>query len=234
MKRIFAIIIGCVLTLPAFAGDDKSVSVEFIWGIGGTTSNKGFTIRAGQDNAEVHIAHWFGTRGNTAVGIGLTASTEGNGQRNDEFFHASGTAGLSYVFQTNSVLSNHFQPYLRLTAGANVASEGDLEVEFSYLRYGFEVAEQFGAIGLRVNDRYNPAPESVTSQDVPDDGDDGDDDSDNDDDGCESNPDGCGDDSDDDDSDDDDSDDGDGNNGHGNDDDGCDESNPGNGGSCEG
>ena len=179
----------------------------------------------------MHIAHWFGTRGNTAVGIGLTASTEGDGQRNDEFFHASGTAGLSYVFQTNSVLSNHFQPYLRLTAGANVASEGDLEVEFSYLRYGFEVAEQFGAIGLRVNDRYDPAPESTTSQDVPDDGcdeskpagcndDDDDDDDSDDDDGCdESNPAGCNDDDDDDDDDD-------GNNGHGDDDDGCDESNP--------
>ncbi len=216
MKRILTLIIGCVLTLPAFAGDDKSISVEFIWGIGGTTSNKGFTIRAGRDNAEVHVAHWFGTRSNTVVGFGLTARTEGDG---DQFFHASGTAGLSYVFQTNSVLSNHLQPYLRLTAGANVVSEGDVEVELSYLRYGFEAAEQFGAVGLRFNDRYDPAPETVTL-DTPGDDDPGDDDPGDDDPG------------DDDPGDDDDSDD-DGNNGHG-DDDGCDESNPGNTPNCEG
>ena len=213
-----------LLAGPAFAGDDTSVTIEFIWGIGGTTTHKGLAIRAGKDNAEVHIAHWFGPRSNTALGVGLTARTEGDNQHNNRDLHVSGTVGLSYVFQTNSVLSNHFQPYLRLAGGIDLELDGDAEIELSYSRYGFAVAEQFGGIGLRFNDRdepqklegnahkpENPGGDDDCTEDC-DGGDDGGDD-------CTEDCDG-GDDGDD------------GNNGHGNDDDGCDESNPGNGDSC--
>ena len=108
MNRIFALLVGVFLTLPAFAGDDRSITAEFIWGLGGTTTHKGFALRVGRDNAEVHVAHWFGPRGNTALGLGVVARTEGDGQVNDRFFNASGQVGLSYVFKTNSVLSTHF------------------------------------------------------------------------------------------------------------------------------
>ncbi len=227
-----------LLAGPAFAGDDTSVTIEFIWGIGGTTTHKGLAIRAGKDNAEVHIAHWFGPRSNTALGVGLTARTEGDNQHNNRDLHVSGTVGLSYVFQTNSVLSNHFQPYLRLAGGIDLELDGDAEIELSYSRYGFAVAEQFGGIGLRFNDRdepqklegnahkpENPGGDDDCTEDC-DGGDDGGDDCTEDCDGGDDGGDDCtedcdgGDDGDD------------GNNGHGNDDDGCDESNPGNGDSC--
>jgi len=256
MKNLVMLIalIGCTLAPAAFADEDTSVSVEFIWGIGGSTSHKGFALRAGRDNAEVHLAHWFGARSNTALGVGLTARSENDGQRSNEFYHVSGTVGLAYVFQTNSVLSDHLQPYLRAAFGNDLGSDGDVELELSYSRYGFESAESFAGVGLRFNDRYNDAPTNNTKSSKPEDGDDDDDDdSDGDDDGdsdCTENCDDDDGDSDDDDSDggddctencggddDDDSDgdddgdsdgdsDDDGNNGHGDDDDGCDESNP--------
>ena len=224
MRLVLITLATILLAGPAFAGDDTSVTIEFIWGIGGTTTHKGLAIRAGKDNAEVHIAHWFGPRSNTALGVGLTARTEGDNQHNNRDLHVSGTVGLSYVFQTNSVLSNHFQPYLRLAGGIDLELDGDAEIELSYSRYGFAVAEQFGGIGLRFNDRdepqklegnahkpENPGGDDDCTEDC-DGGDDGGDD-------CTEDCDG-GDDGDD------------GNNGHGNDDDGCDESNPGNGDSC--
>ena len=205
LTMLIVLLCCTLITLPASATDDKSVTVEFIWGIGGTTAHKGFVLRAGRDNIEVHVAHWFGARSNTALGVGLTARTEKDGQRGNEFFHASGTAGLSYLFKTNSIFSNHLQPYFRVAVGSDINSGGNTEVEFSYSRYGFEVAEQFVGLGLRINDRYQgPEADNTTTSSKPDDDEDEGDDGDNDDD--------------------------DGNNGHGDDDDGCDESNPGNSG----
>lgn len=208
MKTLLTTFILCILALPAMASDDKSVTVEFIWGIGGTTAHKGVVLRIGQDNTEAHVAHWFGPRSNTAVGFGLVGRTESDGQANDSFFNASGQVGLSYVFKTNSVFSTHLQPYFRVDGTANVATDGDVEVVLSYSRYGFLVAEQFGGLGLRINNRDNPVAESGMSQVDPPDGDESPDDDDSDDDD-------------------------DGNSGHGNDEDGCDESNPGKSPNCE-
>ena len=85
----------CVLALPAMAAD-KSVTIEYIWGFGGTTAHKGFALRVGQDNTEAHIAHWFGPRSNTVVGFGVVARTEGDGQAANRDVHMSGAVGLAY------------------------------------------------------------------------------------------------------------------------------------------
>ena len=165
MKTLYTLLL-CVLALPAMAADDKSVTIEFIWGIGGTTGHKGVALRFGQDNTEAHIAHWFGSRSNTAVGFGVVARTEDNGH--NSFLNASGQVGLSYVFKTNSVLSTHLQPYFRVGSTVDLASDGDVEVVASYTRYGSSAAEQFGGLGLRINDRYEPlAKENVTTQSTP-------------------------------------------------------------------
>ncbi len=205
MKNLVALIvlISCMLAPVAFAGDDTSVTAEFIWGFGGSTNHKGFTLRVENDSIEAHVARWFGTRNNTAFGVGLIA---GDDQKNNRYLHISGTIGLSYVLQTNTVLSNHLQPFFRVAAGTDVDSDGDAEIELSYSRYGLEEAEQFAGLGLRINNRHKTTKSpSIHKPETPDDSDD-----------CVTD---C------------DSTDGDdGNNGHGNDDDGCDESNPGNGG----
>ena len=226
MKNLVMLIalISCTLAPAAFAKEDTSVTLEFIWGIGGTTSHKGFALRAGRDNAEVHVAHWFGARSNTVLGVGVTARSEGDGQAANRGVHASGTVGLAYAFQTNSVLSNHFQPYVRVAGGFDLNLDGDVELEFSYSRYGFKYAEDFGGVGLRFNDRYTAPKSKGTSSRKPEDDDPDDDDDDSDDDNDDDSDDDNDDDSDDDN--DNDSDDDDGNNGHGDDDDGCDESNP--------
>ena len=118
---------------------------------------------------------------------------------------------------------------MRLAGGLDLESNGDTEVEFSYSRYGFDVAEQFGGLGLRFNNRDNLSSKSlVTTQNAPVDTPPDDVPPGPPDDVPPGPPDDVppspgdvppgppGDDE--------------GNNGHGNDEDGCDESNPGNGG----
>ena len=174
MKQIFAILTGLMLVMPAmllssnaYAGSDRSYIAEFMIGLGVSRGNKGFALRLGKDDGEVHVAHWWGDEPNTAIGIGYVANTEGSGQKGNDEWHASGTVGLSYIFRTQSSSiirtfespiyfhTSHFQPYFRVAVGRDLKSDGDLEFELSYSRYGLEYAEHFGGFGLKDNDRYD-------------------------------------------------------------------------------
>lgn len=219
MKQIFAILTGLMLVMPsvlssnAYAGSDRSFTVEFMIGSGGTEGHKGFALRFGKDDLEAHVAHWWGDRTNTAIGVGYVANTEGNGQKGNDEWHASGTVGLSVVFRTNTnplyadyLHTSHLQPYFRGAVGTDLGSSGSTEIELSYSRYGFTTAEQFAGLGLKFNDRYKePEPYVGEEKEVP----------------CGGT---CGDDGG--------NDDDDGNSGHGNDEDCFDESNPGNSNGC--
>ncbi len=155
MNRILALIIGVFVTLPAFAGTDRSVTVEYIFGFGGSAPHKGFAVRYGQDNVEASVAHWFGPRENTALGLGLVANSEGSGELGNDDYNLSATAGIAYVFEKNAVLTSHVQPFFRAAGNADMQRDGNVEVEMSYLRYGFLRGENFGGIGLVLNDRFD-------------------------------------------------------------------------------
>jgi len=223
MKQIFAILTSFMLVMPAmllssnaYAGSDKSFTAEFMIGLGDSRGEKGFALRLGKDDGEVHVAHWWGDEQSTAIGIGYVANTEGSGQKGNDEWHASGTVGLSYIFHTQSSPSSldqtyhtrHFQPYFRVTVGRDLKADGDLEFELSYSRYGLEYAEQFAGFGLKTNDRYDNEKYvgSSSTDEIP----------------CGGTCEGGGDDLEDD-----------GNAGHGNDEDCFDESNPGNSNGCQ-
>ena len=217
MKQIFAILTGLMLVMPsvlissdAYAGSDRSVTAEIMIGYGGTKGHKGFALRFGKDDLEGHVAHWWGDRTNTAIGVGYVANTEGSGQKGNDEWHASGTVGLSVIFRTNTnplytdyLHTSHLQPYFRAAVGRDLR-DGDLEIELSVSQYGLVTAEQFIGVGLKSNDRYEPYVGETEEETSPDDDDSNDDDSNDDD----------------------------GNSGHGNDDNCNDVDNPGNSEGC--
>jgi len=188
-----ALVGATLIATPVLAAEDRSITFEIGVGFGKSASHDRVkksnqkvcrnrqwdgmlmgAVRVRYDDIEVHGARWFHDadyptcdRDAYAVGVGYVMSTEDDGTRGDDDWHASWTPGLAYTWGenknftgqeadgTNWRLHNNWQLYNRVAIGYG---NEDLDIEVAAHRYGtwnFNHGENFVTVGLALKDLDN-------------------------------------------------------------------------------
>ena len=76
-NTIFAALLALALVpMTASASEERTTTVEFVWGFTSGQDQYGLFVRTGADHAEAHVGFWFGDKPNAVVGLGYFADAQ--------------------------------------------------------------------------------------------------------------------------------------------------------------